>query len=185
MTDSRTTYLLPCACGRENPVEPRQAGETVRCVCGRACTVPTMREVRALRPTVDAPATPGRARPAWGNPQRLLVVGIVVLLLAAAGAAIEYRQLPTHFRGLRSPEAERQFVKGLGVGPTIIYYYQRIRPGIDAPQEEFVRSERNKVYLALTPFAGVGAIGLILAGVGIARMRRPPKYYPGKEVNQY
>ena len=50
MSDRRTTYLLPCSCGREISIEPQQAGETVRCECGRTCSVPTMREVRSLPP---------------------------------------------------------------------------------------------------------------------------------------
>ncbi len=132
-----------------------------------------MREIRALRTATDSRATPVQAKSAWGNPQRFLVIGIVIVLLAAAGAAIVYRQIPTHFFGVRSAEAERQFVKSLGVGRAIIYFHQQIRPGIDAPQEEVVRSERNKVYLGLAPFAGVGAIGLILAGVGVAGIVRP------------
>ena len=131
VSDRRTTYLLPCSCGRDIPIEPRQAGETVRCECGRTCAVPTMREVQSLRPAPASSTTPAATKPAWGNPQRFLVAGLVVFLLAAIAAVILYIQFPTHFAGLPSPEAERQRVKSMSTLETMRYFHQWILPGIE------------------------------------------------------
>lgn len=48
VTDRKTTYLLPCSCGREIPIEPRQAGETVSCECGRTSAAPRCERSRTF-----------------------------------------------------------------------------------------------------------------------------------------
>ena len=172
MNASPTTYLLPCSCGRENPVETRQAGGSVRCECGRTCTVPTMREVLALRRAPDSAGEAASIRPVWGNPQRLLVAGLIILLLAAAGALIVYLQFPTHFRGVPTPEAVRQHVKRLTPAETIVFFRSNILPGLEAPQEGPVQAARSKVYIGLAALGGLGGVGLILTGAGVAGMVR-------------
>jgi len=172
LSDPRITYLLPCSCGKEVSIELRQAGETVRCECGQACAVPTMREVRCLRPAPASETTPADTKPAWGNSQRFLVAGLVVVLLAAVAAIILYRQSPTYFVGLPSPEAERQFVERLPILATLQYFHQRILPGIDIPEPAWVQSKRSMVSLGMATLSGVGAIGLILLGVGVAGIVR-------------
>lgn len=49
VTEPRESYLLPCACGRDLVIQPRQAGEMIRCECGRECAVPRLNEIRRLR----------------------------------------------------------------------------------------------------------------------------------------
>ena len=41
-------YLLPCECGKSVGVKPPQAGESVRCDCGKSLTVPDLRNLREL-----------------------------------------------------------------------------------------------------------------------------------------
>lgn len=42
-------YLLPCEkCDAKVPVGTQQAGQTVRCTCGAAVDVPTLRDIRQL-----------------------------------------------------------------------------------------------------------------------------------------
>jgi DNA-directed RNA polymerase subunit RPC12/RpoP len=172
VSDRKTTYLLPCsACGREIPVEPQQAGEAVRCQCGQTCMVPTMREVQSLRPA--SASTPAPAQPAWGNPQRFLVAGSVVFLLAAIAATILYRQLPPRLGGLPpSPDAARQYVKGLSPLQTLDFFHRQILPGIEIHEQADVQRKRNMVYLGLGAIATVGAIGLILVATGVAGIVR-------------
>ena len=172
VTDRKVTYLLPCSCGRGIAVEPRQAGETVRCECGQALTVPTMREVQNLRPGPIADAMPAAREGAWGKPQRFIATGLVVVLLAAIAAAILYNQFPTHFAGMRSPEAERQFVKRLSTRQTKEYFHRWILPGINVYEQSEVQGKRSEVYIGMGILAGVGAIGLILVGIGIAGIAR-------------
>ena len=172
MSDRRTTYLLPCSCGRDLCIEPRQAGETVRCECGLACTVPTMREVQNLRPAPLSGELPAAEITAWGNPQRFLVAGLVVCSLAALAAVILYIQFPAHFAGLPSPETVRQHVKGLSTLETRRYFHQWILPGIDISEQAEVQSKRSMVNLGMAAIACLGAIGLILAAVGVAGIAR-------------
>lgn len=170
MTDRATTYLLPCSCGRNLRVEPRQAGETVRCECGLTCAVPTMRAVQNLRPA--STTLPAEAKPAWGNPQRLLVAGLVIVSLAAISAVILYIQFPTHFAGLRPPEQERQFVKSLPPLETMRYFRTRILPGIELYESAEVQRKEKMVYLGMGSLAVFAAIGLSLVGVGVTGIMR-------------
>jgi len=43
-------YLLPCACGKKNVVDPGIAGSTITCQCGATLQVPKLRELRLLEP---------------------------------------------------------------------------------------------------------------------------------------
>lgn len=167
------TYLLPCSCGRETPVEPRQAGETVLCECGRTCAVPTMREIQNLHPaSIPFPTTTATAKPAWGNPQRFLVVGLMVFVLAVIVAIVLYRQIPPRFAGIPSPEAEREIIKHLSLVQKMLFFHHSILPGIEIPQQAQARSESTGLYLGLAAMAGLGAIGLIFAGIGAAKLGR-------------
>ncbi len=74
-----TSYLLPCSCGRKVPVEPRQAGQVVRCSCGASLEVPTLLEMAALE---GAEPEAGARRPPrpWGVRQGLALLGAVIFL---------------------------------------------------------------------------------------------------------
>jgi hypothetical protein len=41
-------YLLSCSCGLSVNVEPRQAGQTVVCACGKTLQVPSLSKLKAL-----------------------------------------------------------------------------------------------------------------------------------------
>ncbi len=85
-------YLLPCSCGKSVAVAPSQAGQRVRCACGRTLDVPAMRLVRQLPPAEDAATRPRRAASAWSRAHRLVfVLGLVMLASGAATAG--YYQL--------------------------------------------------------------------------------------------
>ena len=130
-----------------------------------------MREIRSLRAAMASAALPA-AKPAWGNPQRLLVAGFVVLLLAAIAAAILYGQFPRHFARFRSPQSEQQFVKSLPTLETMRYFHQRLLPGLESSEEVGSQSKRSIVYLGMIMLAGLGAIGLILVAAGITGIVR-------------
>ncbi len=174
MNESKTIYLLPCSCGQDIRIEPRQAGGTVQCPCGRTCVVPTLREVKNLRPAPASDSLATAARPAWGNPQRFLAAGLVVVLLAGIAAIILNAQYPAHFRGLPDPEAERQYIEGLSTLKTMEYFHTRLLPGIDYYERAEVQSRRSTVYLGMAALAGLGLIGLVLVAVGIVGIVRRP-----------
>ncbi len=74
-------YLLPCLCGLQIAIEPRQAGETVVCQCGAKIQVPSMLEIRALEPAPVESTSP-RPAEAWGWRQLLKMLGVILLLVA-------------------------------------------------------------------------------------------------------
>lgn len=81
----RVKYLLPCQCGKQIPVDTRQAGQDVRCDCGTMLEVPTMRGVTALR-RVDVEEevdelSQTEMSDGWGVSQGVAVMGGVIFLL--------------------------------------------------------------------------------------------------------
>jgi hypothetical protein len=94
----RAKYLLPCTCGQEIPVEATQAGQQVRCQCGLELEVPTLLKLTRLKPAgPPAPATPRRARSAWGPRQRVMLIGLAIMAAGASGAGWELLNRPPWF----------------------------------------------------------------------------------------
>jgi len=131
-----------------------------------------MRDIRSLRPAATASTTPAVSKPAWGNSQRFLVVGLVVFLLAAIAAVILFEQVPAHFSGLPSPDAMRQTIKRMSIEESRWFFHHRILPGIEVYEQPAIQSKRSMVYLGMATLASLGAIGLIVAGVGVAGIVR-------------
>jgi len=132
-----------------------------------------MREVQLLCPAPASDAAPTVEKTAWGTPERVLALGLVLLLLAAIAAAIFYSQIPKPFAGLSSPEIERQRVERLSTMKTILYFRQVILPGIELHDRPGLEGRRSSAYLGLSVTAVLGAIGLLLAAIGgMGIMRR-------------
>ena len=136
-----------------------------------------MREIQRLRSVPSEVHDSATIHPAvnmnWGNPQRFLVAGLVILVLAAVAAIILYRQLPT--RVVAAPEEVRQYLRSLPTEDTIQFFHRRLLPGIEMREQGEFESSRGKIYLGLAALAAFGAIGLLLAAIGfagIARKRR-------------
>lgn len=100
------------------------------------------------------------------------MAGLVVFLLAAIAAVILYEQFPAHFAGLPAPEWERQRVKRMSVEDTRRYFQRWILPGIEIYEQSGIQGRRSVVFLGMATLAGLGAIGLMLAGVGVAGIVR-------------
>ena len=74
-----TSYLLPCDCGQVVVVQPRQAGQEVRCTCGKSLVVPTMLKMTKLQ-QAESPSEAGRTSSRWGWRQSTMVLGAAVVL---------------------------------------------------------------------------------------------------------
>lgn len=72
-------HQLACECGATLLVEPRQAGKTLPCECGRSVDVPALRQLKEL-PEADSELETSGAPSNWGARQATLTGG---LLLAA------------------------------------------------------------------------------------------------------
>lgn len=85
--------LYPCECGRKIPVEPSQAGRTIRCECGKEIELPSLRGIRELEPApVEKPSQ--SPRPEWGLPDQLLLTGIILIGLGTLGCGFLWYSWP-------------------------------------------------------------------------------------------
>ncbi len=82
-----TKYLLPCLCGATQPIDVAQAGQIVRCQCGRSLDVPTMRDIRRLEQMEVADHRPAPTTD-WNRVQgSLFAIGLAVTVIALIIAA--------------------------------------------------------------------------------------------------
>jgi hypothetical protein len=88
-------YRLPCSCGQEHLVETVQAGQSIRCRCGKDLEVPTMQGLRRLvRVEASEPVSPpGRS---WGLRHRLLLIGAILAVIGGALLAYVAIQRPRY-----------------------------------------------------------------------------------------
>ncbi len=88
-------YQLPCSCGAIATVSTAQAGDTLRCECGRELVVPTMRGLRELQPA-EAPRTSrGTKATTWDDRNRVTFLLIVGAITCLASAIYLWASMPT------------------------------------------------------------------------------------------
>lgn len=87
-------YLLPCSsCQEKIPVEVRQAGQQIECVCGASLDVPTMTGIRALRRAELSPDS-RRQISKWEARHGVLLVGAILTLIALCLTAFVHQARP-------------------------------------------------------------------------------------------
>ena len=172
MTDPTPTFLLPCTCGRDIRVEPRQAGDTVRCECGVARQAPTLREIRNLPRAVSI--TDSSARPSvWGTRQRLLVSGTILLAIAAMLAIIVYSLRPAPPFSRAMPEAKMAQVRAMSTAESVRFFQRELAPGLHLggsfEEMEYGRAwERVEIALIADGlFAAAGLVLIVLGLIGV------------------
>jgi hypothetical protein len=147
----------------------RQAGETVRCECGRDCTVPRLGEIRRLRPA-EAPAAAVRAK--WGSAQRFLVGGTALMLVAGVVAGILYWQYPSDQGIDRFAHRDRQWILAMRPWPAIVYYRHNVAPGIETSIDSTFQAYHERLEIGLGVALVALAAGAILAGLGAVGLAR-------------
>ncbi|GHT14859.1 hypothetical protein FACS1894170_12200 [Planctomycetales bacterium] len=74
-------YLLPCSCGLSVDVEPRQAGQTVVCSCGKTLQVPSLSKVKELPVTTENKVPVHAAKKNAGLVRKaFFIIGFVLLV---------------------------------------------------------------------------------------------------------
>jgi hypothetical protein len=88
-------YLLPCSCGQMQVIDRTDAGQTIRCGCGKPLEVPTLTQIALLEPVAGPARGAGRASSRWGLRQQLLTLGTLMILGGAlmAGLVASYFSL--------------------------------------------------------------------------------------------
>jgi hypothetical protein len=174
-------YLVPCTCGRKVPVESRQAGQTVVCACGAALEVPTLLRLAALEQEESAAAAPSPVV-AWGLGQAVALVGLVVLLVALAGAiylCFDRPLLPTV-----DPQKIHEVVQSMP--PAVAYRnWNKLRDQgldpkdtaiVDVYNEAVLRYRLRWAAVLLAAIAGIAAIVVPLARTRkLNRVPRPSR----------
>jgi hypothetical protein len=158
-------------------VEPRQAGEVIKCTCGASLEAPTMLEMASLERAEPEPGPRRPPRP-WGVRKSLSLLGAVVFLAALAPAVYLLTDQPPPFERERvkmRPDAIRRQTKTLTplAGWRLWHSFRDKGPDGRSPieeqiHEEMLRWHRERVlrwWLKLGLVASIGVAGLGLAVV--------------------
>lgn len=185
----KTSYLLPCQCGKKIEVDANQSGLAVRCQCGTEQMVPTLRGLtsleRAAPPAATAAGTAagGGSRPGWGMRQGLVFLGLVII----AGSLLVWLFL---WYGMPEPitlkdnfrELNREYIEHL-TPETLLAEWDRYRKSIAEPElahgMEIYLAYENNYYHSLSIVGIVAAVGIVLTVIGLC-IRPPRATTPGR-----
>jgi hypothetical protein len=134
--------------------------------------VPTLRGIQGLRRSPASGARQSAEKPAWGNPQRFLVVGMLIFVLATLAAGIVYWQTPP--ARYKTPSEIREMVGKKTTLQRIQYFHDNLLSGIELREREELQAPHERAMLGEVVLGGIGAIGVVLAvvgGVGLVRKR--------------
>jgi hypothetical protein len=107
-------YLVECVCGEKIAVRVGQAGQQVRCGCGREVGIPLLRELRKLpvaQPTADSSAAKVRgAKPSPASPAAFFAVLLTIVGILACVVVLYARsKIDTTW----SPESQKDYDSAL------------------------------------------------------------------------
>lgn len=165
----KTTYLLPCCCGRTIPVEPPQAGEAIQCTCGKTVQVPTLLEMTALeRSEPEVPASPPSA--GWGWPQRLVLFGVVMAAASCVAALVVVEKRPMAPTENITPEFVRGQIQRLSPAATISFFRRTVETGLESkklPPEQAYDEAMERYWSWLVILAVMGGVGTATIVLGV------------------
>ncbi len=161
-----TKYLLPCSCGSQITVEPRQAGQAIPCSCGATLQVPTLLDMTALE---EAPQEPTSASPpsSWGAAGGLQFLGsILVALSIALGVFLLVVDRPRSRFDAIDPDEIRASAQKMPPAQTW-EVWQTMKQGLDrrTDQQYMARVGMFQVKLVFTAILALLGIGLFVAGL--------------------
>ena len=161
-------YLLPCVCGLETAVEPRQAGETVNCACGSPLQVPAMRELANLEvaPPELASSLPPAAK-AWGTSQRFVLLGTAVALAAIVAAMVMFIVRPVSPFSVIDPELIRRTAHRMPAPEAWNAWETMKQQGLDRRTDQKYENDEVKFYVWEGVAGTATLIGLGLIAVGL------------------
>jgi hypothetical protein len=173
-------YLLPCThCDRKHAVTSGQAGAQVRCECGAAIDVPT---VRGLRELVEV-HEPTPQRKTWSTRHSVVFLGAVITLAGLALAAI----LHVRASQVRPRGSFADDIRTMSPRDTWDLWSSFLRHGIGWSRDKGPEQlQAMKDYEVLKSWewiafglAGAGVvlivIGITLVGKRSAAAKRPPR----------
>ena len=162
-------YLLPCACGQQTTVEPRQAGETIPCGCGKSLQVPTLLDMTALEPAPPE-SVPGLSRSTWGLRHQLQLLGIVLVLATIAGGVWLYFERPISRFHMLNPKQLRQSAEELSPLQTW-EYWEMMKQGLDRRIDEEYADDVRRFHLWRLFFGALALLGIVLIVAGTVAVK--------------
>jgi hypothetical protein len=162
-------YLLPCRCGKQHVVEPRQAGGDIQCSCGVSLPIPTLLEITALEPAPEEPNLP--ARSAWGWRQRLAFLGLVIVLAAIGGGVGLYFKRPIPDADRVDPEKIAQIAQQFTPLKSWAIWEAMKKDGLGRSDPQYATAVLNfQIWLCTT--IALAVIGIALVAVGISPVKK-------------
>ena len=163
-------YLLPCRCGRQMTVEPREAGQTSLCPCGQSLLIPTMLEITRLEPAPAETSLPPKA--AGAGPTPCCSRGLRWLWWQSLWRAC-FATLPGGSHRRHRSQALRLSAHKLPPLRTW-QYWQLMKQGLDRRVDQMYMDRMTAYHFwqgaaAVTALIGVALIG---SGVAIGKKRR-------------
>jgi hypothetical protein len=157
-------YLLPCRCGRQIIVEPREAGQTTVCPCGQSLLIPTMLEMTALELAPAEASLPSEH--VWGWQHRMLLLGAMLLAAAIIGGISLHWNRPVAPIDAIDPDAMRQTADKLSPIQTW-HYWGLMKQGLDRRTDQIYSAALTRFHVWQAVSGVVGLIGLALIGAGM------------------
>jgi hypothetical protein len=149
-------YFLPCKCGQKVIVEPRQAGESLVCVCGASLSAPTVLQMAKLEPADDVDKK-SQTTQTWGSRDRMLLLGSLALLVGLGfGIWLAFHQPVTRYNYL-GPDRIRQTVAGMSLSKSWDAWTD-LKRGINPTPDRVYESWVRDFYMQL------GAAGILAVG---------------------
>jgi len=148
------------------PVEPRQAGENIRCTCGATLEVPTMLKMKDL-PQAEPQADTQEPSASWGSRQRVGLSGLVILLGAFLAGNYLFLNRPLPPPTMADADWIRQESQKLEPLRAWRFWHQQRAMGLDrsVPIAELVYAEdllRYRFWMVVVTLAGVAGVALIV-----------------------
>jgi hypothetical protein len=167
-------YLLPCACGNQIPVEPKDAGLTVTCSCGAQLKVPNTRGMAALpRVSTGDEAVENSSAAGWGLKNQLLTAGLMSSVFGAGLLAFAFLTNPSD----PSRELARREFQNIPLAQLESLWQQYSTKGLEpleSPQMiayEQLRDEKNRMRW-IGGVVAVAGLGLLAASAAVPRQGR-------------
>lgn len=158
-------YLLPCPCGQQIVVQPRQAGETITCSCGASLQVPTLLDMTGLDLAPPESAAPTPPSVAWGLRHRLLFLGMFLVVAAVVGVVWLYVERPRSRFDTIDPEHIRATAQKLP--PSQAWgIWESMKQGLDRRTDQVYEAAvlRFRVWQCVVGVLALLGIALVLAG---------------------
>lgn len=179
-------YLLKCDCGSELIVTTRDAGQNLTCDdCQETVVVPTLREIKNLKPHDDASGTADHARTqnnAEWSAKTGYLFGILTIVALAAFVTGGIQSYHAYQHSLIEDHSQQGLEEGdsliAGMGPLQLYEAWKTVKELQLLAPETSEYQRAQIELKKSMNAAIICYiigGLCIIGLAVIMMMRKPK----------